>query len=149
MGEDAGVGAVMTREEIDAFLGRGGTGVLSLARDDEPYATPISYGYDPNSGAFYIRLGFTEGSEKRAFVAPEARARLVSYGRVDGVWTSVIAVGVLEPVEAEDLDVETAKVLREGDFPLYDAWGDAIDRVEFRIYRLDVEDVTGRTTADD
>lgn len=36
----------MTDAEIDDFLGQHETGVLSLARTDDPYAIPISYGYD-------------------------------------------------------------------------------------------------------
>lgn len=32
--------------ETDEFIGQHETGVLSLAREDDPYAIPISYGYD-------------------------------------------------------------------------------------------------------
>ena len=32
----------LSRDETDSILGRHETGVLSLAREDEPYAIPIS-----------------------------------------------------------------------------------------------------------
>ncbi|MFW6000467.1 MAG: pyridoxamine 5'-phosphate oxidase family protein, partial [Halorubrum sp.] len=34
----------MSEAEVDAHLSRHETGVLALARDDAPYAIPISYG---------------------------------------------------------------------------------------------------------
>jgi nitroimidazol reductase NimA-like FMN-containing flavoprotein (pyridoxamine 5'-phosphate oxidase superfamily) len=140
-------GVQMSPEEVDAFLARGGTGVLSLARGDEPYATPVSYGYDRDSRQFFLRLGFGESSEKREFVESTGGARLVAYGPVGEGWTSVVAAGRLVPVDDEALTVETASALREAELPLLSIWGEELDDVEFRIYRLDVEELTGRTTA--
>ncbi|MFW5974044.1 MAG: pyridoxamine 5'-phosphate oxidase family protein, partial [Natrialbaceae archaeon] len=57
----------MSASEIDDFLSDNETGVLSLARDNEPYAIPISYGYDAETTAFYMRLVSTPDSEKREF----------------------------------------------------------------------------------
>ena len=146
-GMDRDRGVEMTADEVDAFLGRGGTAVLALARESEPYATPVSYGYDAGSRAFYLRLGFGEGSEKRDYVDASAGARLVAYGPTDGGWASVVAEGTLSPVADDELTVETARVLREGEAPLLDIWGEELADAEFRIYRLDAESVTGRTTA--
>lgn len=50
-------------EEIYAFLSRSETGVLSIARGDEPYSVPISYGYDATTRRFYLRLVSTTESE--------------------------------------------------------------------------------------
>lgn len=135
----------MDDDELASFLGRGGTGVLALARDDSPYATPVSYGFDSTERAFTLRLGLSEDSEKRRFLDRDAspEARLVVYGSDDDVWTSVVATGTLQPVDAEDLTPAIAETLRGSDPPLLGAWEDP-DDVEFRLYRLAVETLTGR-----
>lgn len=135
----------MDDDELASFLGRGGTGVLALAREDTPYATPVSYGFDATARAFTLRLGLSEDSEKRRFLDRDAppEARLVVYGSDDDVWTSVVATGTLQPVDAEDLTPAIAETLRGSDPPLLGAW-EQPDDVEFRLYRLDVETLTGR-----
>lgn len=62
----------MTDAEIDDFLSRHETGVLSLARTDDPYAIPISYGYDEEEREFYMRMVSTPESEKRQFLESTA-----------------------------------------------------------------------------
>lgn len=141
-------GVEMSDAEVDAFLARGGTGVLSLARGDEPYATPVSYGYDPTVRQFFLRLGVGVAGGKREFVESPGGARLVTYGPVEDGWTSVVAAGDLVPLGDEDLTVETASALRDAELPLLSIWGEELDDVEFRVYRLDVEDLTGRTTVE-
>lgn len=145
MSEEHGV--ELTPEAIDAFLGRGGTGVLSLARGDEPYATPVSYGYAPEARQFYLRLGFGPGSEKRVFVESTGGARLVAYRRDEEGWTSVVASGSLSAIDPDALSVEIANVLQDAEPPLVGVWEDDPDDVEFRLYRLAPDQLTGRTTA--
>lgn len=134
-------------DDLAAFLGRGGTGVLALARDDTPYAVPVSYGHNPAEGTFTLRLGVTPDSEKTRFLdradAPEAR--LVVYGRDDDRWTSVVATGRLHEVSADDLTPAVAETLRGSDPPLLDVWPNP-GAVEFRLYRLDPDDVSVRRT---
>ena len=59
----------LSREETDTLLGAHETGVLSLARENEPYAIPISYGYDSEKRRFYLRLVSTPQSDKQQFLA--------------------------------------------------------------------------------
>ena len=56
----------MDEDERDEFLGRAGTGVLSLstADGDPPHSVPVSYGYDPVEAVFYFRVAVGEGSGK-------------------------------------------------------------------------------------
>lgn len=140
--------ATMTDAEIHDFVGRGGTGVLSLASGNVPYSTPVSYGFDPELRAFLLRLGFTADSEKRAFVDASAEARLVVYDRVDGEWRSAVAVGELTRVDDDALTPEIADVLRQADGPLLDVWDEPADQVDFELYRLGVQRLTGRKGAD-
>lgn len=47
----------MGAKRRDEFLGRGGTGVLSLSTDEgPPHAVPVSYGYESAETIFYFRL---------------------------------------------------------------------------------------------
>ena len=121
--------AAMDDAAVTAFVGQGGTGVLALAAEDRPYATPVSYGFEPAAKTFYLRLGFRDGSEKRAFLERSAEARFVIYDRDATGWTPDIAT-----------------TLRDAELPLFDLWDEPTESLRFQIYRLDVESLTGRTT---
>jgi len=69
----------MSDAEVDALLSRHETGVLALARDETPYAIPISYGFDKESRTAFLRLVSTPDSEKREFLASDPQARIVVY----------------------------------------------------------------------
>lgn len=129
---------------VDGFLAPGGSGVLSLARGDEPYATPVSYAYDPDVRSFYLRLGFAPESEKGRFMDEATSARFVVYSRGTDGWTSVIASGTLERLDDGDLTADIASRLQRGDPPLVAMWSETGDAVEFRIYRLDPDRISGR-----
>ncbi|WP_458209306.1 pyridoxamine 5'-phosphate oxidase family protein [Haladaptatus sp. NG-SE-30] len=137
----------MDADGITDFLGRGGSGVLSLAKDDAPYSIPVSYGYDASSRRFFIRLGFTGESEKRAYLNASEMARLVVYGQTESGWKSVIATGQLEEATDSDIDVHVVWVLRESQLPVRDLFEVPPDEVSFDMYRLDVEELSGRQTA--
>lgn len=129
---------------IDEFLGDGGTGVLSLAREDDPYSIPVSYGYDDADRRFYVRLGYTSGTEKERFVRDDATARLVVYDRRGDEWVSVVAEGRLEAVAASDVDVSVVRGLRDAALPVRAVFGVPPEDVEFRIYALAVDSLAGR-----
>ncbi|MDX1745488.1 MAG: pyridoxamine 5'-phosphate oxidase family protein [Halobacteriales archaeon] len=134
----------MLPEEIEAFLDRGGTGVLSLAAGDVPYATPVSYGFDPDERQFYFRLGAVAETDKGGFLEASDRARFVVYELRDDVWTSVIATGPLAPISEEELTLEVARALRQADLPLFSIWDEPREALEFDLYRLSVEELSGR-----
>lgn len=47
----------MDAEERDAFLGAGGTGVVSFADGGgPPHSVPVSYGYDAATESLFFRL---------------------------------------------------------------------------------------------
>lgn len=135
----------MAPEEIEELLARKETGVLSLANADEPYAIPISYGYDPDAGRFYVRLVSTPESQKRAFLSSAPRARIVVYEEADPTYRSVVADGVLERVEPDEMDIE--HVVQYGDTrrPLFEIWGQSKRDLDIGLYQLDVESIGGRT----
>lgn len=136
--------AEMDRVGIDAFLHTHGTGVLALADGDEAYAIPISYAYDADSPAVFVRLGFLDESEKLRFLDSSERVSVVVHDQVDGRWHSVVARGRLGRVEADDVDSGLVTALRTGELPLVTVYGEQADDVEFELYRLDIDELTGR-----
>lgn len=137
----------MSIEETDAFLGSHETGVLSLARTDEPYAIPISYGYDPSARQFYLRLVSTPESEKRGFLASDPDARLVVYDGGDDTYRSVIAVGTLVRIDPSELTVEDIQQYGAAKRPLFEIWPKRKGELDIELYRLDPETISGRTIA--
>ncbi|WP_247728770.1 pyridoxamine 5'-phosphate oxidase family protein [Halovivax limisalsi] len=138
----------MTADELDAFLGRCETGVLSLARDDEPYSIPISYGYNADERVFYLRLVSTPESEKRSYLASSPRARLVVYEETDGGMTyrSAVATGSLVEISPDELTVDHIEQYGEAKRPLFEIWANSKPDLNIRLYELDPEEVSGRRT---
>ena len=138
--------AEMTNAEIDEFLGHRETGVLSLARDDDPYAIPISYGYDGENRDLYMRLVSTPESEKRAFLESTPHCKLVIYDENDSTYRSVIASGTLESIEPNDLTPE--QIVQYGDTrrPLFEIWAEGKDALNIELYKLVPERIEGRRT---
>lgn len=134
----------MTEGETDDFLSRHETGVLCLARASDPYAIPISYGYDTEQGRFFVRLVSTPESEKRRFLSSSPRARLVVYEEDEPVYRSVVAIGVLTEISREDLSVEHIEQYGQAKRPLFEIWGDMKRDLDIRLYELDPEKLSGR-----
>lgn len=134
----------LSRSETDAFLGRKETGVLSLARNDEPYAIPISYGYDAAERLFFMRLVSTPDSAKRAFLGDEPQATLVVYDEAEPVYRSVVATGTIEAVPSEALTADRIEQYGETPRPLFEIWGEAAPDLDVALYQFDPAEVTGR-----
>ena len=138
----------MSRPEIDDFLSNTETGVISLAREDEPYSLPISYGYDADSGTFYMRLVSTPDSQKREFLGSEPHVRLVVYDEnSDGTrYRSVVAAGILDEIEPTEMSVEEIEQYGETRRPLFEIWGKDKEELDIQLYRFEPSELTGRRT---
>lgn len=138
----------MSPAEVDAFLGHRETGVISFAREGEPYAIPVSYGYDDSDRQFYLRLVSTPESTKRAFLDSSPRARFVVYDEVDGgsAYLSVVANGVLEAVDPDGLSVEQVAQYGDARRPLFEIWGVETADLDIELYEFDPEELSGRRT---
>lgn len=134
----------LTPAETDALLARRETGVLALASADEPYAIPISFGYDAADRQFYLRLVSTPESEKRAFLAGSPEARLVVYEEVDSVYRSVVVTGTLEEIETADLTVDRIEQYGRAKRPLFELWGESKADLDIQLYELESEHISGR-----
>ena len=139
----------MSDAEIDAFLGRNETGVLSLAREDEPYSIPVSYGYDATARTVYLRLVSAPDSRKRAFLDTDPAATLVVYDEDDAdetTYRSVVAAGTLAEVDPDSLSVEQIQQYGETRRPLFEIWGQEKSDLDIRLYELVPTELTGRQT---
>ena len=137
----------MTDGEIDEFLGRRETGVLTLAREDEPYAIPISYGYNPTDRTFYLRLVSTPESEKRQFLGSSPHARLVVYDEApESTYLSVVATGTLTAIDPAELTVDRIEQYGAAKRPLFEIWGAEKSNLDIVLYELEPEELNGRRT---
>jgi nitroimidazol reductase NimA-like FMN-containing flavoprotein (pyridoxamine 5'-phosphate oxidase superfamily) len=138
----------MGRAEIDEFVGSRETGVLTLAKDDEPYSIPISYGYDASDGTFYMRLVSTPESEKREFLNSSPDIRLVIYDGTDDrtLYRSVVADGTLEELDPAELSVDQIEQYGEAKRPLFEIWGKGRDELDIKLYKFQPEEIEGRRT---
>ncbi|AQL44343.1 pyridoxamine 5-phosphate oxidase [Halorientalis sp. IM1011] len=134
----------LSMDETDTVLARHETGVLSLARDDEPYAIPISYGYDSDQRQFYLRLVSTPESEKRAFLGSSPQVRLVVYENENDVYRSVVAVGTLEQIPRSELTIEHVEQYGDAKRPLFEIWGKSKEDLDIQLYQLVPEELSGR-----
>ncbi|MFB6172562.1 MAG: pyridoxamine 5'-phosphate oxidase family protein [Haloarculaceae archaeon] len=134
----------MGPSELDEFLASHETGVLSLARGGEPYAIPISYGYDGDDQTFFLRLVSTPESEKRQFLATSPRARLVVYDEADDTYRSVVAVGALETVPREELTVDRIEQYGHSKRPLFEIWAEGKADLDIELYEFRPAQLSGR-----
>lgn len=65
--------------EMTDFLVSQHTGVLSLGRENDSYAIPVSFAHDPGDQDIYLRLGYGQRSTKRQFVDAVNRASFITY----------------------------------------------------------------------
>lgn len=135
---------LLSDREIDSFLSRHETGVLSLAREGQSYAIPISYGYNREHRRFYLRLVSNPESKKREFLQSTPHARLVVYEEDEPVYTSVVAAGTLSEISRDELTVEHIEQYGEAKRPLFEIWGDSLSALNVRLYRFDPDELSGR-----
>jgi len=134
----------MSEDELTAFLGQGGTGVISFSTssDDPPYSTPVSYGFSTDVKHFHFRLALPPGSEKEARLAQPVS--FVTHSQTDEGWRSVIATGSLEDLTNEPHESSAIQERWGVDIPLVDIFEAAPADLTFRQFRLVPEELTGR-----
>ena len=134
----------MTDEEVDERVREAEFGVLSLAREGEAYAIPVAF--HSGDGRVLLRLGADEDSEKMEFLETTDRATLLLYEapREDESW-SVLLRGPIERLSREERAAITDADINEW-FPPFRVFGESIDEIEYELFELDPDTVTGRRT---
>lgn len=134
-------GLRMREDEIDAFLGERGAGVLALADGGDAYAVPISYGY-ADGRLYFAFFRFADEPRKEAYAGSTRTACLAVYEAESATrWQSVLARGPIEPVPPDRWD-EVGAAMGES------AWSPDLSSVGPRrqtvgTYVLAVEEATG------
>lgn len=129
--------------EIEAFLDSQQTGVLALAAESDAYAIPVSFVYDSDDGAVYLRLGYTPDSQKRSYVNGTESASLVVYDETDDGWKSVVVEGTLEEASETTLDSSVREAVDELRIPFFSVFDRPSSEMEFRISRIEVSSING------
>jgi nitroimidazol reductase NimA-like FMN-containing flavoprotein (pyridoxamine 5'-phosphate oxidase superfamily) len=134
----------MTDEELNDFLGIGGTGVISFSTDgsDPPFSLPVSYGYYAETGDFYFRLALPPNSGKEELL--DRAVSFVTYEETDEGYRSVVASGQLEEVGELPYDSAVAQRMWDVDIPVVDIFDQPPEDVAFRYFHLDPDSLTGR-----
>lgn len=134
----------MSEEEVNAFLGSGGTGILSFSTDLEksPYSLPVSYGYDADAAQFYYRLSFPPNSGKEDLI--DRPVSFVAHSHTDDGWRSVIATGTLQEVTDMPHDTSAVQGMWAVNIPFVDIFDRPPEDVTFRQFRLVPDTLTGR-----
>jgi uncharacterized protein len=136
----------MTESEIAEALETTDVGVLALASDGAAYAIPVACYYDEPS--LYFRLTTDGASKKVSYVDETAEACFTLYGiePPDGSW-SVVATG---PIREGDEDAREAfddATVNER-FSEPRIFDEDLESIEWRLYELQIAELTGRKTGD-
>ena len=139
----------MAAAEIDATLEETGLGILAFA-GEQPYAIPMSFGYDSGREELYLQLGAFEGSEKQARLDDSAAVTLVvlEYERPDQ-WRSVIVEGTLTSLtEAERAERDVLSVFAKSKLASVDVFSMDPNEVSFSWYCLEPDSMSGRKSVE-
>lgn len=134
----------LSEGEMNEFLGTGGTGTLSFSTEieDPPFSVPVSYGYDADGKAFYFRLALPPESGKMALL--DNPITFVTHEQTDDGWRSVVASGQLTEVSDVAYDAAVVQAMWAVDIPEVDIFDRPPEEMEFRHFRLDPQELTGR-----
>lgn len=132
----------MSDSEIEARLRAGDHGVLGLADDDDGYAIPLHYHYDGEWMLFRMSE-HDDSSEKQRFLQTTETATFVCYEEsADESWS----VHIRGPLRRREK--ETDEALLNELFPPFHLFEEAIEDVEFVLYKLRMDTVVGRKTVE-
>lgn len=134
----------MSRGAAVSFLERRGWGCLTLADGGAAYSVPMSFGYD-GEGTLYFQMQDGDDSEKMAYLDATTTATFLVPEVRPPDWTSVIVRGEVAPVPDCERDAAYAAFADNAWFPLC-PWTAEKDPADVTFYKLDVQELTGRTS---
>jgi hypothetical protein len=129
--------------DVASFLESQQTGVLSLAKDDDAYAIPVSYTFVEDEEAIYFRLGFAPGSQKERYLDATDHVTFVVYADTDEGWKSVLVEGRATKLSHDSLDSAIVEVAEGLDIPYYQVHERPATDTTFNIVRIDPTRMSG------
>ncbi|MGQ4556865.1 pyridoxamine 5'-phosphate oxidase family protein [Halobellus sp. GM3] len=138
----------LAKDEIDEALVRQGVGVLAMAESDQPYAIPMSFGYDSEKPVFPMQWGGGYEGRKNQAIESNPNVCLTVYeqdAEDESIWRSIIITGELYEIPEKEEQQAYASIASNAEFPPdLGVWGIPFENVEFRLFGLDKGDCTGR-----
>ena len=95
----------LERDEIDELLVRKGVGVLAMVDDGQPYAIPMSFGYDADQMVFPMQWGGGYQSRKNQALDSNPHVCLTVYEQdtdEEATWRSVVVTGEIYEIDADE-----------------------------------------------
>lgn len=129
--------------EIADFMATQSTGVLALGKAGSVYAFPVSFAYHDEGQAVYFRFGYSDDSQKRAYVDDADEVAFVVYDHTDDGWKSVLVEGHLNPVSPSKLDTSVVEAVNALRIPYFAVHRQPAAELEFRIVRLQADKLSG------
>ncbi|MFB6093289.1 MAG: pyridoxamine 5'-phosphate oxidase family protein [Haloquadratum sp.] len=134
--------------EIDELLTRNGVGILALVDDSQPYAIPMSFGYDGDEMAFPMQWGTGYSGRKEQCVESNTNACFTVYEQDSDspqTWRSIVITGKLYEIPEQDREQAFASLAANGRFaPDLGIWGVPFEEVNLKLFGLNLDDYTGR-----
>lgn len=138
----------LDRAKIDEMLIRQGVGILAMIDGEQPYAIPMSFGYDADQAVFPMQWGGGYDGRKNQAIESNQNVCLTVYEQdteEEAVWRSIIITGDLHEVSEEREQQAYASLAANAQFaPDLGVWGAPFEDVEFRLFGLDTTNCTGR-----
>ena len=138
------IGTPMSDRDIDKLLDAAGYGILSLAREGEAYAIPVSVGYD-GEDVYLAFLEMDPPHRKSEFAEATERACLnVSdiHGRFD--WQNIVVSGPLRAVDADTEAFEELLAIMEDNAWFSTTFMRDSSLSNVQGYVLEPEEISGR-----
>jgi len=138
----------LDRDEIDQMLIRRGIGVLAMVEDRQPYAIPMSFGYDADQMIFPMQWGGGYESRKSQAIDSNPNVCLTVYEQDsddEAIWRSIVITGELYEIPDDENERAYASLAANAEFPAdFGVWGIPFEDVEFRLFGLSTKNCTGR-----
>jgi len=130
------------------MLTRQGIGVLAMVDNEQPYAIPMSFGYDADQAVFPMQWGSGYDGRKNEVIESNPNVSLTVYEQdteKESIWRSVVITGELYEIPDKQEQQAYASLAANAKFALdLSVWGIPFEDVEFRLFGLDTKNCTGR-----
>lgn len=138
----------MSTLDTGEFLVNRGHGVLAF-NTDEPYALPVSYGFNDETNQCFVQLFFGEESQKKDHIEKSDGVCLVVYEWNDLTdWRSIVVTGVLRELSQGEM-AESAKTYVGGaSIPDPSVFSDPLEDLEIKWYELEINSLTERSPSE-
>lgn len=138
----------LEKGEIEDVLIRQGIGILAMIDSEQPYAIPMSFGYEADQAVLPMQWGGGCESRKDRAIESNPNVCLTVYEQDtenEPIWRSVLITGEIYEIPDEKEQRAYASLAANAQFsPDLGVWGIPFEDVDFRLFGLDTKNCTGR-----